>query len=60
MFGSATVDVEGFKVIGSVIGRGEIEGGNGGMLHRDKKNTLFIVRMKQGVYYDDFLGETMA
>ena len=30
------------------------------MLHRDKKNTLFIVRMKQGVYYDDFLGETMA
>ena len=54
MFGSATVDVEGFKVIGSVIGRGEIEGGNEGMLHRDKKNTLFIVRMKQGFYYVDF------
>ena len=40
MFGSATVDVEGFKVIGSVIGRGEIEGGNEGMLHRDKKTLV--------------------
>ena len=26
LFGSAAVDVEGFKVIGSVMGRGEIEG----------------------------------